>query len=66
MSRDTRRMFFIIRDWQQFCARLAKILHCPAMDNDVENAVRELRRERNKLRKIVKIYRPAPREEGTK
>jgi hypothetical protein len=59
MSRDTRRMFFIIRDWQLFCAELANMLHCPAMADDVEKAVRELRRERNKLRKIVKIYRSA-------
>jgi hypothetical protein len=66
VSRCASKPFYIIRDWQQFCARLAKMLHCPAMADDVEKAVRELRRERNKLRKIVKIYRPANRDGGTK
>ena len=40
------REFHIIRDWQKFCARLARLLKCEALDTEVEKAIRKLVRKK--------------------
>jgi hypothetical protein len=42
-----------LREWQEFAGRLAKLLGCPAMDTDIENAVKALVKPKAKRKKAA-------------